>query len=152
MKWNLNIDVLSCSLLLAKNFAAESSPNARSCCESVPARVRQPSADHSSHRHFRQINRTSGGWTTARVHSRTDSGTTTMSKTYKDGSKTHTQIVDDARGGSDCRTKLVCLLPRRMRGKHHPKDEKDGQSETTPTSVPVGRSVHWMVGVFSSFT
>lgn len=36
----LNVDVLSCSLLLAKNFAAESSPNARSCCESVPARVR----------------------------------------------------------------------------------------------------------------
>jgi hypothetical protein len=29
-----------------------------------------------------------------------------------------------------------CVLPRRTRGKHHPKDEKDGQSETTPTSVP----------------
>jgi hypothetical protein len=54
----------------------------------------------------------------------------------KMGQKTHTQIVDDARGESDCRTKLVCVLPRRTRGKHHPKDEKDGQSETTPTSVP----------------
>lgn len=49
---------------------------------------------------------------------------------------THAQSVDDARGESDCRTKLVLCLPRRTRGKHHPKDEKDGQSETTPTSVP----------------
>lgn len=139
MKSNLNVDVLSCSLLLAKNFAAESSPNARSCCESVPARVRQPSADHSSHRHFRQIDRTSGGWKTARVHSRTDCGTTTMSKPYKDGSKTHThthRVLMMLEGNRIVEQSSFCVLPRRTRGKHHPKDEKDGQSETTPTSVP----------------
>jgi hypothetical protein len=33
-----------------------------------------------------------------------------------------------------------------------PEGWEKGQSETTPTSAPVGRSVHWMVGVFSSGT